>query len=66
VQQALALWEERERGRIEILAPIQEAEYSLAAREGIIIAPESMRALAGAGTRRGRARREANGHRVEP
>ena len=34
VQQALALWEERERRRLEIVAMIEEAEASLARGEG--------------------------------
>ncbi|MEA2639098.1 MAG: Bacterial antitoxin of ParD toxin-antitoxin type system [Chloroflexota bacterium] len=46
VQEALSLWEERERRRIEILTAIDEAEASLAADEGIAITRESMRELA--------------------
>jgi putative addiction module CopG family antidote len=34
VQEALALWEERERRRLEILAMVDEAEASLARGEG--------------------------------
>jgi putative addiction module CopG family antidote len=34
VQEALALWEERERRRLEIIAMIDEAEASLARGEG--------------------------------
>lgn len=34
VQEALALWEERERRRLEIVAMIEEAEASLARGEG--------------------------------
>ena len=34
VQEALALWEERERRRLEIVAMIDEAEASLAGGEG--------------------------------
>ena len=34
VQEALALWERRERGRLEIIAMIEEAEASLARGEG--------------------------------
>jgi putative addiction module CopG family antidote len=46
VQEALALWEERERRRIEILAMVDEAEASLARGEGREITEESMKALA--------------------
>jgi len=56
VKEALALWEERERGRAEILAAIDEAEASLARGEGRAITQESMRKLAQQVTQRGRAR----------
>ncbi len=56
VQQALALWVERERTRDEILTAIDEAEASLAGGEGIIITKESMKELAEDVKRRGRAR----------
>ena len=46
IQQALALWEERERRRLEILAMLDEADASLARGEGIPITEESMKALA--------------------
>ena len=46
VQEALALWEERERRRLEILATVDEAEASLARGEGREITEESMKALA--------------------
>lgn len=46
VQEALTLWEERERRRLEILAALDEAEASLDRGEGIPITEESMRALA--------------------
>jgi putative addiction module CopG family antidote len=46
VQEALRLWEERERRRLEILAALDEAEASLARGEGIPISEESMKALA--------------------
>ncbi len=46
VQEALALWEERERRRLEILAALDEAEASLARGEGRTITEESMKALA--------------------
>ena len=56
LQQALALWVERERTRDEILTAIDEAEASLAGGEGIIITKESMKELAEDVKRRGRAR----------
>ena len=37
VQEALSLWEERERTRAEILAAVDEAEASLARGEGRVI-----------------------------
>jgi putative addiction module CopG family antidote len=46
VQEALALWEERERRRLEILAMVDEADASLARGEGRKITEESMKALA--------------------
>jgi len=46
VQEALALWKERERRRLEILAMVDEAEASLARGEGREITEESMKALA--------------------
>ena len=56
VQEALALWEERERRRAEILAMLDEADASLARGEGIPITEESMKALADRIKERGRAR----------
>jgi Arc/MetJ-type ribon-helix-helix transcriptional regulator len=56
VQEALALWEERERRRLEILAAIDEADASLAKGEGRRITEESMKALAEDVKRRGRSR----------
>lgn len=56
VQEALALWEERERARAEILAAVDEAEASLARGEGRVITQESMRELAEQVKQRGRAR----------
>jgi len=46
VQEAMALWEERERRRLEILALVDEADASLARGEGREITDESMKALA--------------------
>ncbi len=45
VQQALALWEERERRRLEIIAMVEEAEASLARGEGREITEASMKEL---------------------
>jgi len=56
VQEALALWEERERRRLEILAAIDEAEASLAKGEGRPITEESMKVLAEEIKERGRRR----------
>jgi Arc/MetJ-type ribon-helix-helix transcriptional regulator len=56
VQQALELWVERERSREEILNAIDEAEASLARREGRIITRESMQELTEEIHQRGRAR----------
>jgi len=56
VQEALALWEERERRRLEIIAMIDEADASLARGEGILITEESMKALAEDVKARGRER----------
>jgi Arc/MetJ-type ribon-helix-helix transcriptional regulator len=56
VQEALALWEERERTRGEILAVVDEADASLARGEGRIITQQSMRDLAEEVKQRGRAR----------
>jgi putative addiction module CopG family antidote len=59
VQEALLLWEERERARTEILAAIDSAETSVARGEGRAITPQSMRELADEVQRRGRARLDA-------
>jgi Arc/MetJ-type ribon-helix-helix transcriptional regulator len=56
VEQALSLWEERERARAEILVAVDAAEASLARGEGRIITQESMRELAEEVKKRGRAR----------
>ena len=55
-REALALWEERERTRAELLAAVDEADASLARGEGRPITAESMRALAEDIKRRGRGR----------
>ncbi len=56
VQEALALWEDRERRRAEILADVDVAEAALARGEGMSITPDSMRALADDVKQRGRTR----------
>jgi len=56
VQEALALWEERERRRLEILASLDEAEASLSRGDGRPITDESLKALAEDIKQRGRAR----------
>jgi putative addiction module CopG family antidote len=56
VEEALSLWEERERARTEILAAIDMAEASLARGEGRPITQQSMRELANEVQQRGRAR----------
>jgi putative addiction module CopG family antidote len=59
VEEALALWEERERARAEILADIDLAESSLAQAKGRTITEQSMRELATEVKQRGRARLDA-------
>lgn len=60
VQEALRLWEERERTRAEILAAVDAAEVSLARGEGRVIATkQDVREFANAVKRRGRARLRA-------
>ena len=54
VREALALWEERERRRLEILAAVDEAEASLARGEGRTLTDESMKAFFEDIKRRGR------------
>jgi putative addiction module CopG family antidote len=58
VREALSLWEERERRRLEIVAAVEEAEASIARGEGIEITAESMKALADRVKRAGRERLE--------
>jgi putative addiction module CopG family antidote len=45
IHQALALWEERERRRLEIVAMLDEADASFARGEGIPITEESVKVL---------------------
>jgi len=56
VQEALALWEERERQRVEFIVTLDEARASIARGEGRAITPESMQQLAAEVKERGRAR----------
>ena len=56
VQEALALWEERERRRVAFLTTLDDARASLARGEGRVITQEAMRELAAAVRERGRAR----------
>ncbi len=57
IEEALAMWEERERTRAEILDAVARAEASIARDEGRAITEQSMRELADAVKRRGRERR---------
>lgn len=59
VAEALALWEERERTRAEILAAVDAAEASLDRGEGILVSEQSMRDLADDVKKRGQMRLEA-------
>ena len=56
VQEALALWEARERSRAEILLAVDKAEASLASGSGRVISQPSMQELADKVKQRGRAR----------
>jgi Arc/MetJ-type ribon-helix-helix transcriptional regulator len=56
VQEALALWEERERQRVEFLLTLDDARASLARGEGRVITQEAMQQLASEVKERGRAR----------
>lgn len=56
VEEALSLWEERERKRAEFLATLDEAQASVARGEGRVITQESMRELAEEVKERGRTR----------
>ncbi len=59
VQEALSLWEERERTRAEILSAVDAAEASIANGEGRTITQESMRQLADEVKQHGRSRLDA-------
>src|SRR5256885_14099175 len=54
VADALALWEERERRRTEILAAVDAGEASLARGQGRVYTEETLHELAAGGKRRGR------------
>jgi putative addiction module CopG family antidote len=56
VQEALALWEERERQRAEFLLTLEHARTSIARGEGRVVTQESVRQLAQEVKERGRAR----------
>lgn len=56
VQEALALWEERERLRVAFLATLDDSRAALARGEGREITEESMRELSVEVRERGRAR----------
>ena len=56
IQEALSLWEERERARAEILVAVDAAGLSLARGEGRIMSEQSMDELAAEMTQRCRAR----------
>ena len=56
VQEALSLWEERERRRVEFLASLDDAKASLARGEGRVITKQSMRDLSEEVKDRGRVR----------
>ena len=56
VQEALSLWEERERKRAEFLASLDDARASLARGEGRTITQQSMQDLAQEVKQRGQAR----------
>jgi len=60
VQEALSLWEQRERTRAQILAAVDVAEASVARGEGRVITLESMRQLADEVKQRGRNRLTAD------
>jgi Arc/MetJ-type ribon-helix-helix transcriptional regulator len=63
VKEALSLWEERERRRLEILVAVDRAEASLAYGEGRrVTTPEQAKQLAADVKRRGMARLDAEQH----
>jgi putative addiction module CopG family antidote len=61
VKEALSLWEERERRRLEILVAVDQAESSIARGEGRrVTTPEQAKQLAADVKRRGMARLNAD------
>lgn len=56
IREALALWEQRERARAQILAAVDAAEASLARGAGRVITQDAMRELADEVKQRGRQR----------
>ena len=56
IEEALSLWEERERKRAEFLPTLHDAKVSLARGEGRTITRESMGELATEAKQRGRSR----------
>ena len=56
MEEALSLWEERERCRMKLMATLNDAKQSLERGEGRVITEESMRELAEDAKQRGRAR----------
>lgn len=58
VREALALWEERERRRLDLLVMLDEADASLAGGHGVLITDAAMKALADDVKLRGRRRLE--------
>jgi len=56
VEEALALWEERERRRVELQASIEDSMATLARGEGRTITEQSVHELASEVKERGRAR----------
>ena len=63
VKEALSLWEDRERERLEILSALDEAEASLSNGKGHELTPDSARELADNVKRHGRARLASQEHR---
>lgn len=61
VREALALWEARERRRLEILASLDDADLSLARGEGRVITDSTMKTLAAEVKERGRRRLATDG-----
>jgi Arc/MetJ-type ribon-helix-helix transcriptional regulator len=60
VQEALQIWERRERRRGEILAAVEVAEESVSRGEGKVLTEESMQSLAEEVKRQGRVRLDAD------